>query len=334
MRFRLSEFCALTIGYIFLIPGATCFKPGINPGKRYIVTSRGSNVTLVCLGSSVNPLDSLSEWKLNGRKIKNSPRVRASEQWFPDATGNFSLHIANVSEKDVGIYTCAVSVATFEKTVAAEGFIKLKLYSSLRWPRGTYALPMAVTGCPKSRRILWSEGYLRQNTEDTSPLNNWSRPMHLKGLKKNNEITQHFCVKNKRAGHRDWPKGKYCIYKKGKCPIGFSEGWIKWDDEDTKNSNLASGERPDGTYREDTLLYFCCRSDGSADTPIELPMRLPFFLLKHASKCQAVMGMRVIEEWLFWDCEDKENKNRWSGELPESLLAKDIKLFFCYYSQM
>ncbi|KAK2547116.1 hypothetical protein P5673_033110 [Acropora cervicornis] len=115
---------------------------------------------------------------------------------------------------------------------------------------------------------------------------------------------------------------------------GFSEGWIKWDDEDTKNSNLASGRRPDGTYREDTLLYFCCRSDGSADTPIELPIRLPFFLLKHASKCQAVMGMRVIEEWLFWDCEDKENKNRWSGELPESLLAKDIKLFFCYYFQM
>lgn len=115
-----------------MFSGATCFKPGINPGQRYIVTSRGSNVTLVCLGSSVNPLDSLSEWKLNGRKIKNSARVRASEQWFPDARGNFSLHIANVSEKDVGIYTCAVSVATFEKTVAAEGFIKLKLYSSCK----------------------------------------------------------------------------------------------------------------------------------------------------------------------------------------------------------
>ena len=49
--------------------------------------------------------------------------------------------------------------------------------------------------------------------------------MHLKGLKKNNEITQHFCVKNKRAGHRDWPKGKYCIYKKGNCPIGKDTGY-------------------------------------------------------------------------------------------------------------
>ena len=79
---------------------------------------------------------------------------------------------------------------------------------------------MPVTGCPQSRRTLWSEGYLRQNTEDTSPLSNWSRPTHLKGFKKSNEISQHFCVKRNRAGNRDWPVGKYCIYKRGKCPIG------------------------------------------------------------------------------------------------------------------
>lgn len=112
---------------------------------------------------------------------------------------------------------------------------------------------------------------------------------------------------------------------------GFSEGWVKWDDEDTKNDNSASGVLPDGTYSKDTLMYFCCRSDGSAETPIELPMRQPFFLLKHSRKCQAVMGMLISEEWLFWDCEDKENKNLWSGMLPESLLAKDVKLYFCYY---
>ena len=38
-------------------------------------------------------------------------------------------------------------------------------------------------------------------------------------------------------------------------------------------------------------------------------MREPFFLLKHSSSCQEVMGMRFTEEWVFWDCEDKENKN-------------------------
>lgn len=113
--------------------------------------------------------------------------------------------------------------------------------------------------------------------------------------------------------------------------IGFEEGSIKWDDEDTKNDNKASGVLPDGDYGKDTVVDFCCRSDGSADKPIELPMREPFFLLKHSSSCQLVMGMLVTEEWVFWDCEDKENKNLVSGKLPESFVAKDVKLYYCYY---
>ena len=91
---------------------------------------------------------------------------------------------------------------------------------SVRWPKGTYALPMPVSGCPKRKKAPWSEGFLKQNTEDTTPLSNWSRPTHLKGLKKHNVITQHFCVKEKKGGSDEWPAGKYCIYKKGKCPLG------------------------------------------------------------------------------------------------------------------
>lgn len=115
--------------------------------------------------------------------------------------------------------------------------------------------------------------------------------------------------------------------------IGFEEGSIKWDDEDTKNDNEASGVLPDGDYGKDTVVDFCCRSDGAADKPIELPMREPFFLLKHSNSCQEVMDMRVTEEWVFWDCEDKENKNLVSGKTPESFVAKDVKLYYCYYIQ-
>lgn len=329
-----AGFLAKTFGCIFFILGATCFTPKVKPVKRNIVTRRGFNVTLVCLGSFVEALDSMMVWKFNGREIQGISNKRATAQWLRGGRGNFSLHITNVSVKDCGKYTCSVSVALSEKMFVAEGFMNLKLYSSVRWPRGTYALPMPVTGCPQSRKLSWSKGHVRQNTEDTRPLSNWSRPVHLKGFRKNNVITQHFCVKENREGNRDWPKGKYCIYKKGKCPSGFSESWIKWDDEDTKNDNSAGGELPDGIYRKDTVMYFCCRSDGSADTPIELPMRKPFLLLKHSRRCQAVMNMRVTEEWLFWDCEDAENKNDWSGVLPESFHAKDIKLFFCYYSKI
>jgi len=278
-------------------------------------------------------LDTIAVWKFKGQEIQKSANKKAFEKWLPGKRGNFSLHITNVSEKDVGQYTCSVFVANFGKSDFAEGVIRLKLYDSVRWPRGTYALPMPDSGCPRSKKVAWAEGSLRQNTEDTSPLSNWSRPIHLKGPKKNNEITQHFCVKENKGGSGNWPAGKYCIYKKGKCPHGFSEGWIKWDDEDTKNDNFVSGVLPDGSYGQDTVVHFCCRSDGLAEAPIELPMHVPFFLLKQSNTCQRVMGMRVTEEWLFWDCEDKENKNLWGGTLPESLVAKDIKLHFCYYSK-
>ena len=96
-----------------------------------------------------------------------------------------------------------------------------------RWPGGTYAIPMPVSGCPRSKRARWSEGSLQQNTEDTSPLSNWSRPIHLKGRQKNNEISQHFCVKENKSGSRNWPAGKYCIYKKGKCPYGKNTPYSK-----------------------------------------------------------------------------------------------------------
>lgn len=103
------------------------------------------------------------------------------------------------------------------------------LTCSVRWPRGTYALPMPDSGCPRSKRVSWSEGSLRQNTEDTSPLSNWSNPNHLRGHRKNNEITLNFCVKEKKGGNVDWPAGKYCIYKKGKCPNGKNKLKIRFD---------------------------------------------------------------------------------------------------------
>ncbi|KAJ7375367.1 hypothetical protein OS493_002119 [Desmophyllum pertusum] len=333
MSFTVTAFVVYISGYSYLISGTTAIIPVLNPVHRNVVSSRGSNVTLTCLGRRVNALDTVVLWKFNGQEIKESTHNIAVDKFLPKRKGTFSLHITNVSEKDVGKYTCIALVANFGKADRVEDIIDLKLYESVKWPRGTYAVPMPHSGCPVSMEFSWSEGYLRQNTEDSGPLSNWSSPLHLKGEKKDNEITQHFCVKTKKAGKTRWPAGSYCIYKKGKCPRGFREGWIKWDDEDTKNDNLASGVLPDGTFAKDTILYFCCRSDGSAETPIELPMREPFFLLKHSSSCQAVMGMRVTEEWLFWDCEDRENKNSYFGDIPESFMAKDIKLYYCYYEK-
>lgn len=98
-----------------------------------------------------------------------------------------------------------------------------------------------------------------------------------------------------------------------------------------KNDNSVGGEFFDGIYCKDMVMYFCCWLDGLVDIFIELFMCKLFFLLKYFRCCQVVMNMCVIEEWLFWDCEDVENKNDWFGVLLELFYVKDIKFFFCYY---
>ena len=86
----------------------------------------------------------------------------------------------------------------------------------------------------------------------------------------------------------------------GMCATGFQEGEIKWDDEDTKNDNR---------------------------------QHEPFLLLRHSSRCQVVLSMRVTGEWLFWDCEDQEHKNSYNGEVPTSFITKDVKIHYCYYEK-
>jgi len=41
--------------------------------------------------------------------------------------------------------------------------------------------------------------------------------------------------------------------------VGFAEGYVKWDDEDSLNKNDWQGVLPDGVYDEDTLQRYCCR---------------------------------------------------------------------------
>ena len=61
------------------------------------------------------------------------------------------------------------------------------------------------------------------------------------------DIRFYYCVKTSNKD-RDvpWPKGSYCIAKKGGCPRGFHAGSIYWDDEDRRNRNSRWGTLPDG----------------------------------------------------------------------------------------
>ena len=126
--------------------------------------------------------------------------------------------------------------------------------------------------------------------------------------------------------------GRYCIFKKGDCPKGFKEGYVFWDDENDKNINKKGGTLPDGRYDQDTLVYYCCRTDGDRYTAISLPVISPFYLKPfNASECQRVKGAIATEEFIRFDTEDSGNKDRQNGSYPHGAGIANHRLLYCYY---
>ena len=94
------------------------------------------------------------------------------------------------------------------------------------WPRGTYGLPKPKSGCPKEEKgsgFVWHEGSRYHDTPTFFPVNEWSNPYDLAGFYGKENVQPYFCIKTQQGSSKfslPWPKGKYCILKKGKCPSG------------------------------------------------------------------------------------------------------------------
>ena len=146
----------------------------------------------------------------------------------------------------------------------------------------------------------------------------------------------YYCTKtsNGSSGLSYWPRGHYCIARYGgSCPSRFSSGSIYWDDEDSSNDNSKQDPLPDGVYNGDTRVYYCCRSDGSTSTGIELPTSQPFILYRYGGTCQTVRGMTVRQLRVHFDDENSANANQCSGTYPDdSSCDRDHDIYFCYYN--
>ena len=100
--------------------------------QDYVVARQGSKVTLKCRGRRVRPEDTEVQWKFNGQIIRGDTNKKAEVKYWPpegNRKGTFSLHITNVSEKDVGKYECKASVSNFQKADENADFIELSLYN-------------------------------------------------------------------------------------------------------------------------------------------------------------------------------------------------------------
>ncbi|XP_063443365.1 uncharacterized protein LOC134723749 [Mytilus trossulus] len=200
----------------------------------------------------------------------------------------------------------------------------------VQWPSGSYTLVKPKTGCPTG----WHEGWRKQDNEDKNNSNELPSEHHFYGTFGSN-MKFYYCTKDQQtpSGTQSWPNGNYCILRQGiSCPPGFQTGSIYWDDEDKNNSNDKDGILPSGEFDKDTLIDYCCRSDGSYSTKIILPTEKPFYLLRvTSSPCQQVKGMIAREEIIKTDDEDNNNKNSNSGSHPLNGGTNNNKLYYCYY---
>ena len=133
-----------------------------------------------------------------------------------------------------------------------------------------------------------------------------------------------------------WPAGQYCIYKKGaSCPKLLQDGWVLWDDENSKNGanlNFQSGTVPAGSYKKDTKISFCCQTAGWVSDPIELPIESPFYLIAYNSRiCQEVLKTIHTTEYIRYDTENDINHDNRYHPYPYGADWSIPYIYYCYY---
>ena len=115
--------------YLFFISGVGALRPKITEVDKAVVARKGSTVTLLCLATRVNRRKTVFSWEFNGQELKSSNRVIIAKPhyWTAERKGNFSLNIKNVSDNDVGTYTCKVYNLHGAKMLEAKENIELSL---------------------------------------------------------------------------------------------------------------------------------------------------------------------------------------------------------------
>ena len=124
------SFLSHSFPYIFLKSGVTALKPKISVVDKAVVARKGSTVTLMCSATRVRKLTTSSSWEFNGQEIKKrNNKIIIPEPHYQTnkRKGNFTLTIKNVSDTDVGTYTCKVSKIFLDAMLEAKENIQLSL---------------------------------------------------------------------------------------------------------------------------------------------------------------------------------------------------------------
>ena len=116
--------------YLFLKSGVIALRPKISVVDKAVVVRKGSTVTLMCSATRVRRLTTSSSWEFNGQEIKKrNNKIIIPEPHYQTnkRKGNFTLTIKNVSDTDVGTYTCKVSKIHLDRMLEAKENIELSI---------------------------------------------------------------------------------------------------------------------------------------------------------------------------------------------------------------
>nr|XP_058954791.1 contactin-5-like [Pocillopora verrucosa] len=114
--------------------GVIALKPKVSVVDKAVVAQKGSTETLICSATRVRKLTTSSSWEFNGQEIKkrnNKIIIPKPHYQTNKKKGNFTLTIKNVSETDVGTYTCKVSKINLDEMLEAKENIELSIQEEI-----------------------------------------------------------------------------------------------------------------------------------------------------------------------------------------------------------
>ncbi|XP_078337921.1 uncharacterized protein LOC111136932 [Crassostrea virginica] len=221
---------------------------------------------------------------------------------------------------------------------------------SVEWPSPPFALPEPLSGCPTDNGP-WVVGRVTHtiNASSAAFQNNTFhyQGLNLKGLQTFKTLEISYCGREQSTifpSDLPWPAGSYCIAAQttNSCPSGFNLGYIvlslypvHYREPPGQNvTKTGSFQGININPRQNYLMYYCCRNDGSESVPIILPHQEPFYLYpEHRTmKCQKVFGMRSSDQWIKYPHTQSGDRCHYYYPYDEDC-NRDHKVHYCYYTR-
>jgi len=163
--------------------------------------------------------------------------------------------------------------------------------SSKSWAEGPLCVVKDQQDCPAGFNQGWTQWHT-ETTDNQDGAGAYSPPIYHFGGNSTfgGLVNVSFCCRDRKS-NSDWLTSDFCVYRYGGlCPVGFGDGWVRWDTTDVIKNDQISGNVPDNSdfgYKEGsiTLRHCCPLENGKLDA--NWFTSAPFCFLRKGGSCPA-----------------------------------------------